>query len=453
MAKLVIRHDLETLSKEELTQYLRDVSAFVGLDPDLNALDTIWLPNESGNGQSLVVYARRGTAEILRNLLGIDVDELTDHVVNGSIVFTAKGHDKKGRKEQAIGSKYIGGLTGKVLDDAIMTASTRALRRLTMQFTTLGILDESEVGAVKAEAPAANPAAGVALATNSTPLVFTSTPLVFTQPTVEPNNGPGEAAEFVTGMTVQNKTMFTPSQDPKTQAQVATVIALDKIQKAAVEAPVTAGEPFVGQQAQINEAIAQQAAKQVDTKPAPEPVTPVESTVTPDTEAATEVARPKRARKPKNTVSLDVEPETVNNIEDATNPVVAPEVVAAVVAPPPPAQEANPPAAPQANNAAPVQAQPVSVAPAESNQIGMPTKEQMDTYRQKISAYTSQLPASPDLGSVQKMRAFITHMSGTAPQNMTVTQWEEQIAWFEKFVATNKVKGLVDYINLSLGVK
>jgi hypothetical protein len=254
-------------------------------------------------------------------------------------------------------------------------------------------------------------------------------------------------------MTVQNKTMFTPSQDPKTQAQVATVIALDKIQKAAVEAPVTVGEPFVGQQAQINEAIAQQAAKQVDTKPAPEPVTPVESTVTPDTEAATEVARPKRARKPKNTVSLDVEPETVNNIEDATNPVVAPEVVAAVVAPPPPAQEANPPAAPQANNAAPVQAQPVSVAPAESNQIGMPTKEQMDTYRQKISAYTSQLPASPDLGSVQKMRAFITHMSGTAPQNMTVTQWEEQIAWFEKFVATNKVKGLVDYINLSLGVK
>src|ERR1700731_61504 len=92
MSKLVIRHDLHLMNAEELKQYLRDVSTFVGLDPDLNAFDAIWMPNETGNGQSLVVYARRGTAEILRNLLGVEVDSLTHEVINGSIVYTAKGH-------------------------------------------------------------------------------------------------------------------------------------------------------------------------------------------------------------------------------------------------------------------------------------------------------------------------------------------------------------------------
>src|ERR1700676_51552 len=105
MSKLVIRHELHLMSKEELAQYLRDVSSFVGLDPDLNAFAAIWMPNESGQGQSLVVYARRGTAEILRNKLGVDVDELTDHVVNGSIVYTAKGRNKKGSNKRDTGTK------------------------------------------------------------------------------------------------------------------------------------------------------------------------------------------------------------------------------------------------------------------------------------------------------------------------------------------------------------
>ena len=34
---LVIKHDLSKLSADELTQYLRDVSEFIGLDPDLNS--------------------------------------------------------------------------------------------------------------------------------------------------------------------------------------------------------------------------------------------------------------------------------------------------------------------------------------------------------------------------------------------------------------------------------
>ena len=451
MAKLVIRHDLETLTKDELTQYLRDVSKYIGLDPDLNGLDAIWMPNESGNGQSLVVYARRGTAEILRNQLGIEVDSLTSEVIDGSIVYTAKGHNthpdtgRPWRTEIAIGSKYIKGLEGKIKDDAIMTASTRALRRLTMQFTTLGILDESEVNAVKNEAPLANPAAGAALAANPTPAIFT-------QPTVPANNAPGKPVEKAPAVPVLETVIN------HEEGAIAHVKPLS-------EAPSALGEPFVGQKDQIdaawkqvNEKAAKRVADEAATEPAKTALTPAVSTTSeeinpannPATEVAEKAARPKRTRKAKNTVSLDVEPEVVSAKQAVSTPVeTAPASVPASV----PAPEANPPAATQANSAAPTQAQPVSVAPVESNPIGMPTKEQMDNYRAKVGVYTQQLPASADLGSVQKMRAFITHWSGTPPQNMTVVQWETQIAWFDEFVGKNGVKGLVKYINDTLGVK
>ena len=391
MAKLVIRHDLHLMTKEELNQYLRDVSSFVGIDPDLNAFDAIWMPNESGNGQSLVVYARRGTAEILRNMLGIEVDSLTHEIVNGSIVYTAKGHNTfsgvqnvpPGRHEVAIGSKYIKGLEGKTLDDAIMTASTRALRRLTMQFTTLGILDESEVNAAKAEAPPANPAATATLAPNPTPPVFT-------QPSVPVNNAPGKPVEP------------TPAPAPP------------------VEPPKPLLEPFTGQQSHIDEAMTQVKAKQ-EAADEPEAVT---------------TARPKRARKPKNTITLDVEPETVSTPKAVSAPVETPAPIEK------PASAPAPPISVPVVGPDPIQ----SVA-------GMPTKEQMDSYRTKVKVYTDQLPASAELGSVQKMRAFITHMSGAAPQNMTVVQWEKQIKFFQDFVGKNGIKGLVKYINDSLGVK
>src|SRR5271156_4547975 len=110
-SKLVIQHDLSKLSPEQVGQYLRDVSEFIGLDPDLNGLDTIWMQNENGPGNSLVVYARRGTAEILREKHNIDVVSLTNQMVKDSIVFTAvgKSNNEIPRQEVATGSKYVGG--------------------------------------------------------------------------------------------------------------------------------------------------------------------------------------------------------------------------------------------------------------------------------------------------------------------------------------------------------
>lgn len=428
---LVIKHNLHLLTAEEVQQYLRDVSEYIGIDPNLNAFDTIWMPNEAGPGQSLVVYARRGTAEILRNLKGVEVDSLEDHVVNGSIVFRAKGHDKTGRHEIAIGSKHIEGLNGKQQDDAIMTASTRALRRLTMQFTTLGILDESEVNASKNETTQnTNPAGAAKLA--GSPVVMP--PL----PTVAPNNAPGKdvtpnkcncgpneccrvcqhvggnGADRLPAVNVP-KEMIGPSVAMREADKVADIKAAEKAVKNPAPAPVSLAAPVSSEQPKAANNPAEIADIKADT--------------------------PKRTRRKKNTVALDVEPETVK----------APAQTTQAPAPVPPPQEPEPIPAPvpaQVNPAVPVQVNP-AVAPAGD----LPTEAQMTEYRKKIGVFTSQLPASEGMGSVQKMRAFITKMSGTAPQYMTVKQWNETLAWFDDFMSRNQIGGLIKYVNDILGVK
>jgi len=416
--KLVIQHDLSKMSAEQLTQYLRDVSEFIGLDPDLSALDTIWMDNESGPGKSLVIYARRGTAEILRKNLGINVDSLTDKMVKGSIVFTATGKNKEGRQEIATGSKFIDNLSGKSLDDGIMTASTRSTRRLTMQFTSLGILDESEVRATVGDL--SNPASQATL--SGSPMVIPPTPAVA-------NNAPGKLVE--TGK-VTHEDRFAPEL-----RDFATVTSVQAAQN-----------EFVAQQ----EALRKNAAAFLNARDEGAVQAAVEQ---PEAFESTpeEPTRPRRARRQKNTVSMDVEPETVSTPDPqevrqgAVNKFLFPTVpTQAVVAAPPQAPDVAPQPAP-----VPPVATPAALMGTEFP--GKPTDAQMADYRKRVSVFTSQLPSSENLGSVQKMRAFITKTSGIAPQFMSTDQWEDTLSWFDGFVSQNTVKGLVKYINDSLGVK
>ncbi|VVB50890.1 Uncharacterised protein [uncultured archaeon] len=404
-----IIHDLSVLqTRAEVDAYLAEVSAYVGLPPELNAFDTIWMDNEGAPGKSLVVYARRGTAEILRDKLGIEVDSLTDKMVNSSIVYTAAGHTNHPdtgrplRHEIAIGSKNLHALQGKALDDAIMTASTRALRRLTMQFTTLGILDESEVKASINDV--VNPAAGALPAVNNTPSIFI--------PSMTPNNSSGKD--------------ITPEHErnqPEIIGKEQLTTHLDHTAKPE--------EPFLGQKSQIDAAMNQVKEKQAGAQA---------ENASPQPDA--EIAKPKRARKPKNAVSM-VEPETVSTKQPAST------TSEKIIAPPAPAPAQAPPVSAATTEQAPL----VQSAPVPALFSGQPSPEQLAEYRKKISVYTAQLPASESMGSVAKMRAFITQTSGFAPQAMTVGQWNELLAWFEEFVARNQVKGLINYINTCLGVK
>lgn len=473
MAKqpFTIIHNLDALDKPALAKYLADMSTHIGLDSELNGLDTIWMDDPNG-GRALVPYARRGTCEILRNIYEVQVDTLTYATVGGSIVFTATGRSKTrgNRQEIAVGSKWIEGLRDKSLDNAIMTASTRALQRLTMQFTELGILAESEVVSNVGQVP--NPAGSAQLAEgNSLPPVF------LPPPAVPANNAPGKdvtpapeekAAPQAPQPLVGASTRRAPTPQYPDAPTTASVHASVKTFPGDVETEI--GLPKAAEKAA-------KADKKEDISAPATAVTPAESATSVQPEPDGEVAKKaaKKTRKKANTVILDVEPEVVSNV-------VPPQVNAAV---PPQVQtdaefkayqdkiHADAQAALTAlaakrgvGNVAPSELsrpietsisapppQPSAPEPAAPVVEGLPTKEQMDAYRKRISVYTVQLPPSENLGSTQKMRAFITKLSGTPPQSMTVEQWDEVIGWFDAYVEKHPVKDLIEYINDLLGVK
>ena len=168
--------DLESMSEVQRQQYLKSLCAYLGVPDNLNLISLVYLDEQDGPAR-LVAYAKRGAAEAIRSNLGVTVSSLTNQMLNGSVVFSASGIDKNGRQEVAIGSKYIQGLSGTELDDAVMTASTRALRRLSLQFTGTGILDESEV--------------------NQRKTIHVSAVPVPAQPIAEPSNTPGKDVTVV----------------------------------------------------------------------------------------------------------------------------------------------------------------------------------------------------------------------------------------------------------------
>src|SRR3977135_1633102 len=124
MTKFAVVHDLGTLSELQRGQYLRDASIFLGLDPDFNGLDTIWMNTDEGM-RRLTAYARRGTTELLRRIHGISVLSLEQHDGPGYVSFKATGKNETGRQEIAIGAHAIEGLKGDRLAAAVATAQTR----------------------------------------------------------------------------------------------------------------------------------------------------------------------------------------------------------------------------------------------------------------------------------------------------------------------------------------
>jgi hypothetical protein len=167
-------YDLESLTEPQRQEYLKAVCKHMGVPDNLNLVALTYV--DDGDGPSrLVPYAKRGATENVRNNLQIDIESLTSQMIGGSIVFTAIARSKPtGRREISTGSKFIDGLQGTQLDDSIMTAQTRALRRVTLQFIGAGVLDESEVNQRKTVHAVSAPIA--------------PTP----QPTVAPSSQPGK---------------------------------------------------------------------------------------------------------------------------------------------------------------------------------------------------------------------------------------------------------------------
>jgi hypothetical protein len=177
MSKFVPMYDLSSRTEEQKQEYIEALNEHLGLPPELGLVRLIW-DDDGSTSRKQVAYVLKGGTDIIRNHRMIDTVSLTNVVVNGAIVFTAAGKDADGRHEYAVGAKSIDGLQGKALDDSIMTAQTRATRRMTLQFVGGGVLDESEVNQAITN-----------LNSQSTPLAELA--LAPAQPTAKLNDAPG----------------------------------------------------------------------------------------------------------------------------------------------------------------------------------------------------------------------------------------------------------------------
>lgn len=226
-------HDLSALSNEAREKYLRDVSIHFGVDPEANLFDMIWMNQEDGT-RKLIAYARRGTTDILRAQHGIHVTSMRSEENGSTIRFIVSGKDKAGREEFSSGSCSIEGLKGERRSAAEMTAQTRALRRLTLQFVGGGILDVSEVDSKTTDINSA-PGSLAQLAGNPMPPAF------MPPPTTAPNNAPGKLVEAPSQPDIKTDTPHsqippmalepTVSESPKTDIQPDIQTNLEPIKK------------------------------------------------------------------------------------------------------------------------------------------------------------------------------------------------------------------------------
>lgn len=228
MSKFVALYDLEPLTETQRQEYVVNLCQHMGIPPELNLVMLTYLDEEDGP-RRLVPWVKRGGTEIIRNNKGINISEITSKEVGGSFVVTARATNTDGRQEIAVGSKWISGLTGKDLDDAIMTAQTRACRRVTLQFVGAGVLDESEI----------NPALRVS-AKQTTPIAIAPIPTV--QPASEPGKDITPAPEMFVGQQEQIDAAYKQLAEKKTREEA--IALINKVDEPVVDkTPTAEAEP------------------------------------------------------------------------------------------------------------------------------------------------------------------------------------------------------------------
>jgi hypothetical protein len=422
--------NLNTATNEQLDEYRLKTASILKIDPFM--LDYIWMSDPETGLKNRVLYAKRGAAEILRQNLSISVESLVPSVTqDGLLSFMASGRDKTGRQEIAVGSAYLDGLKGDKKAHAVMTAQTRAVRRLTLQFVGGGILDETEVQAQSAlqGAPAASEA------------TLAGSPAVLPPPTVAPSIAPGKD---ITPLVNQGENIA------KVYAEGAATLAAMPVPKAVIpEYSVAQNPQNVGDMYEtIEDTPADIAAQEVANS----------------TTGELPKKRQYRRKNQVNIASPGQQAEIPAGQIDATGkitPIVVPE------------QDDRPlidnnnlvtPIQPVTQGTAGVPAIQVFPVPTQVNPVAQVlavpvlSKEKQDEYRARLSKYYNDIlprggmQSSENIGGpTMKTRKFAAIHTGVADtKQMTEQHWEDLFEFLDSHASDPKF--LVNYINKALGV-
>lgn len=157
METVLIKGDLSELTADERSMYYLKVCESIGLNPLTKPFDYVEL--QKGK---LTLYAKKDCTEQLRKIHGINIEITSREIVGDCYIVTAKATDKNGRFDESIGAISFTGrrkdfktnqyttytMEGEQRANAIMTAETKAKRRVTLSIAGLGMLDEYEVDSI-----------------------------------------------------------------------------------------------------------------------------------------------------------------------------------------------------------------------------------------------------------------------------------------------------------------
>jgi hypothetical protein len=173
MEQVFIHGDLSKLSSKQRTDFYMETCSSLGLNPLTRPFDYIRL-----NGKE-VLYAKRDCTDQLRSIRLISLEIVSETVSDGLLLVRVKATTPDGRTDSDIGAvpvvypdsykdragnwvrhpKAGQRMTGEDLANAMMKATTKAKRRVTLSLCGLGFLDETEVASVlEAEAQLTAPA-------------------------------------------------------------------------------------------------------------------------------------------------------------------------------------------------------------------------------------------------------------------------------------------------------
>lgn len=141
--RVVVAGDLAKLSPMDRVDFYRMTCESLGLNPITRPFDYIQLSGK------LTLYARKECSDQLRKQHRISLSIVSrDTTGDGTHVVVARAETPEGRRDEDIGSVFVGGLKGEAMANAMMKAVTKAKRRVTLSICGLGFLDESEIHSI-----------------------------------------------------------------------------------------------------------------------------------------------------------------------------------------------------------------------------------------------------------------------------------------------------------------
>jgi hypothetical protein len=165
---IVATGDLTELNPEQRATHYMQVCEAMGVDYRLQPLRYMTVDDPNG-GQRLILYALKGATDQIRKNRGIKITKLTKEFVEDVVIFTAEATDRDGGTDISTGAVSTKGKKGSEFAEVIMSAETKAKRRVTLSISGSGLLDESEVANLNGPTPV-TPGIGVTVAPNlSTP--------------------------------------------------------------------------------------------------------------------------------------------------------------------------------------------------------------------------------------------------------------------------------------------